>query len=296
LLTPDGTTEALTESLKYKDIGFVVGADLEFNSDYLTHCVSAANNTNQAERVYIGGQSLNEAFSGSTDTQALATFDVSTAVALQEADGRSVCFLGNSLYTFSLGWFSGTATEGVVEIGGNTMAAYVAGLLSRFSEKTSLLAKGVGVFLPAYKGRSFKWSQAQLEANYDNSMLSVRFDPTANITYHFEKAMTFTPKASAWVKITRRRIIDRVTRDTRKTVKAEIGEDNTANRRSSAEDRILRLLRGLIGEGIIKNKISASVFVLTGDEANGIVRANVVVTPVTEIEEVQLTIGVDLLG
>jgi len=296
LSKPDGTDEALAESLKYKDIGFVVSAGLEFNSDYVTHCVSAASNVNQAERVYVGGISMNNAYSGSSDSQALATFDVSNFVAMQEGVGRSIAFLGNATHTFSTGWTSGTSSEGVVEVGGNTLAAYVAGLLSRFSEKTSLLGKGVGTLLPVYKGRAFKWSIAQLEANYDNSMLSIRFDPTANIPYHFEKAMTFTPKASAWGKITRRRIIDRVTRDVRKTSKAEIGEDNTSSRRSSATDRILRLLRGLVGEGLIKNKVSADVFVLTGDEANGIVRVNVVVTPVTEIEEVQLTIGVDLLG
>jgi len=296
LTKPDGTDEALIESLKYKDIGFIVSAGLEFNSDYVVHCTTAASNVNQAERVYVGGVSMNNAFSGSADTQALATFDVSSFVALQETKGRSIAFLGNANYTFSLGWTSGTAVEGSVEIGGNMMAAYVAGLLSNLSEKTSLLGKGVNTFLPVYKGRSFKWSISELEANYDNSMLSVRFDPTATIIYHFEKAMTFTPKASAWGKITRRRIIDRVTKDVRKTIKAEIGEDNTSARRSTATDRILRLLRGLIGEGMIKNKVSASVFVLSGDEANGKVRANVVVTPVTEIEEVELTIGVDLLG
>jgi len=293
-VTPDGTDEALAELMKIDDIEFVTGAGLEFNSTYLSHAIASMNDANQAERMYIGGLSLNEAYSGSTDLNKQDVFDVSAYSALMGDNGRGVLFIGNSNYSFKTGYKSGSVVEAEKEIGGNWIGNFLAGYLSSFTEQISLLNKGVFGFLPVYNGKAKIWSSTELETNYDNSMVSIRYIASASPSYFFEKAMTLTTKTSAWGRITRRRIIDRVIRDTRAILRAELGKPNITSRRKSINDRVIRKLAELLSIGLLTDTVSSTVFVQTGDAANGILRANVNVTPVGEIEEVRLTVGVVL--
>lgn len=290
----DGTAEALAELDKKDDISFLYGAGLEFNATYQTNALASDDDSVQAEKIYVGGVSLNEAYSGSTDLNKQDTFDVSAYSALQEDTGRSICVIGNANFQFQTGATSGSIVETTKEIGANWLAAYYVGYLSTLPEHISTLNKGVGGFLPVYNGKPRIWSSTELEANYDNSMISIRFSASNSPAYYFEKAMTLTPKTSAWERITRRRIIDRVLKDVRVVLRAEIGKPNIASRRRSINDRVRRKLKELLDAGLLQDTVSSTVFIQTGDSANGILRANVSVTPVGEIEEVRLTVGVVL--
>jgi len=291
---PNGTAEALAELMKREDIEFIHGAGLEFNATYLSHATSSDDDANQAERVYVGGVSLNDAYSGSTDVNKQDTFDVSAYTSLTEDTGRGVCLIGNSTHRFQTGYLSGSVLEATKEIGANWLSAYFVGYLSSLPEHISPLNKGIGGFLPFYNGKNKIWSSTELETHYDNSMVSIRYSASNSPAYYFEKAMTFTPKTSAWGRITRRRIIDRVLKDVRVVLRAEIGKPNVATRRRSINDRVRRKLMELLNAGMLQGGVSSIVYVQTGDSANGIVRANVLVTPVGEIEEVRLTVGVVL--
>lgn len=292
--TPDGTAEALSELMKKDDIAFVHGAGLEFNATYQTHALASDDDASQAERMYVGGVSLNEAYSGSSDINFQDTFEVSAYSSLQEDTGRSICLIGNANHQFQTGWASGSVVEATKEIGANWLSAYFVGYLSSISEQVSTLNKGIGGFLPVYNGKPKIWSKTELDTNYDNSMVSIRFSASNSPAYYFEKAMTLAPKSSAWGKITRRRIIDRVLKDVRVVLRAEIGKPNIASRRRAINDRVRRKLVELLDAGLLEGSVSSNVFVQEGDTANGVLRANVTVTPVGEIEEVRLTVGVDL--
>jgi len=294
LTTPAGSAEALAELMKRDDIEFIHGAGLEFNSTFQSHALASDDDANQAERIYVGGVSLNEAYSGSTDENSQDAFDVSGFVALTEDTGRSVCFIGNANHQFQTGWASGSSIEPTKEIGGNWISAYFVGYLSSLAENISPLNKGIGGFLPVYNGKPRIASSTELEINYDNSMISIRYSASNSPAYYFEKAMTFTPKSSAWGRITRRRIIDRVIKDVRVILRAEIGRPNIGSRRRSINDRVRRKLLELLDAGLLEGTVSSTVFVQEGDSANGVLRSNVNVTPVGEIEEVRLTVGVIL--
>lgn len=290
----NGTTEALAELDKKDDISFLYGAGLEFSSTYQTNALGSDDDSVQAEKIYVGGVSLNEAYSGSTDLNKVNAFDVSTYSALQEDTGRSICVIGNANFQFGTGFRSGSVVETTKEIGANWLAAYYVGYLSTLPEHISTLNKGIGGFLPVYNGKPKIWSSTELETNYDNSMVSIRFSASNSPAYYFEKAMTLTPKSSAWGRITRRRIIDRVLKDVRVILRAEIGRPNIASRRRSINDRVRRKLKELLDAGLLQSTVTSTVYIQAGDSANGILRANVSVTPVGEIEEVRLTVGVVL--
>lgn len=291
---PNGLSNALSSLLDYNDIEFITIAGLEYSDTMKTHAVSASSQSNEAERIYIGGISLNDAYSGSTDINKEDTFDVSEYTAYQEDNGRGICFIGNAQYQFLAGFQSGSTIESSKEVGGNFLACYVAGRLSAVSEEDSLLGDGAGILTPYYNGRKRIWSKSQLETNYDNRMLSIRFDPNHSPSFYFEKAHTFSPKASPFKLITKRRIVDRVVKDVRDILKSQIGQPNIPAKRGAIEDVIKRKLRNLIREGLLIGSISAEVYVLTGDVGNGVLRADIDIQPVTEIEEIQLTVGVDL--
>jgi len=293
-LIPDGTAEALAELMKYEDIAFITAAGLEFNSTYLAHATASDNDANQAERIYVGGISLNDAYSGSTDVNKQDAYDVSEYTTLAEDTGRSICFVGNGNFTFGTGHKSGSIVEGQKEIGGNWIGNFLAGYLSSFQEHESLLNKGIAGFLPVYNGKGKIWNSTELETNYDNSHISIRFSASNSPAYYFEKAMTHTPKSSAWGRITRRRIVDRVIKDVRVVLRAEIGKPNIISRRRAINDRVRRTLMALLEIGMLQGSISSTVFVQPLDSANGILRCNVNITPVGEIEEVRLTVGVIL--
>ncbi len=290
--TPGGTAEALAELYKKDDMEFINPAGLEFNSTYLSHATGSEDDANQAERIYVGGLSLNEAYSGSTDINAAGTFDVSAFASLAEDQGRSIFVLGNVNFQFKTGFASGSIVEPTKEVGGNWLASFVAGYLSKFPENISLLNKGTFGFLPVYNGKAKIWSFTELETNYDNSMISIRFNASNSPQYFWEKAMSFSPKSSGWAKITRRRIIDRVIKDVRVILRVEVGKSNIPARRKAINDRVRRKLTELLDLGLLDGVVSSTVYIQTGDTANGILRCNVNVTPVGEIEEVRLTVGV----
>jgi len=292
--TPNGTAEALAELMKKDDIEFITPAGLEYNSTYLTHATSSDADANQAERIYVGGLSLNEAYSGSTDLNKTNVFEVSAYSSLSEDDGRSICFIGNANHQFQTGWSSGSVVEATKEIGGNWLGNFMAGYLSAYTEQVSLLNKGVVGYLPVYNGKPKIWSSTELETNYDNSMMSIRYTASNSPQYYFEKAMTLSPKTSAWQKITRRRIIDRALKEGRAILNAEKGNPNIASRRRAINDRLRRKLQDLLEEGLLTGSVSSTVYVTGSDASNGILRANFNVTPVGEIEEVRLTVGVVL--
>ena len=278
-----GAAQALSGSLAYKDISFVHGAGLEFDGTIQAHAIAN-------ERIYVGGVSLNDAYSTST-ANTTDTFDVSAYTTLQEDTGRSVCFVGNVQHTFKTAWQGASSPEGIKEIGGNWFSAYLAGRLSRVSESTSLLAKGAG-FQPTYNSLKRFWSSDELEVNYDARMMSIEYDNTSANIYAFEKAMTFSAVGNYFYLVTRRRIIDRVIQEVRTILKAQLGKPNIPTRRTGIERAVVRKLNDLLQAGLLTGEIGATVYVLTGDESNGVLRCDVSVKPVTEIEEAQLIIGV----
>ena len=287
--TPAGLTVALAASMVQKDIAFIDDCGLEFNSNVLTHCITASNKYNKAERIYIGGLSLNEAYSGSTNTSLDNTYDVSAYTNLREDNGRSVCFIGNVNHKFYIEGTNATTRE----IGGNLYKSYIAGLLSKMGEGESLLNTYPG-YVPKYNGKTKYWTTTELETHYDNSMLSIRYDPSSTPTLYFEKAMAFAPNTATFTLITRRRIIDAVSKRIRSALRFIVRKPNIPKLRDAGKLAMLRVLSSMYKEGLIANTFDASMTVEDGDAANGIIRAYVKVRPITEVMEIDLIIGVDL--
>ena len=278
----EGVSEALGELLKYDDISYIVGAGMDYNNTFLTHAKTASNETNKAERIYVGGVGLNEILSGTNNT-----LDITDYTSLQDDSGRGVFVAGNVNYKFQS---AGRLNEGEKEIGGNFLASYVAGMLSAIPEQESLLRKSTG-FKQIFSGSEFRFNNTQLTSLVDDNMLVMR---NANNRNSFSRALTFSTSSGNYQRITKRRIVDRVSKEIRATTDGFVGQPNNEVSRLGMTSSLRTKLNSLAAQGLIDATANARVFVEAGDVDAGTVRVAVTFRPATEIEfvEVQQTVEI----
>jgi hypothetical protein len=251
----EGVSEALSELLKYDDISYIVGAGMDYNNTFLTHAKTASNETNKAE--------------------------------IQDDSGRGVFVAGNVNYKFQS---AGRLNEGEKEIGGNFLASYVAGMLSAIPEQESLLRKSTG-FKQMFSGSEFRFNNTQLTSLVSDNMLVMR---NANNRNSFSRALTFSTSAGNYQRITKRRIVDRVSKEIRATTDGFVGQPNNEVSRLGMTSSLRTKLNSLAAQGLIDATANARVFVEAGDVDAGTVRVAVTFRPATEIEfvEVQQTVEI----
>ncbi len=282
-----GVTEALAELLKFDDISFVVGAGMDYNATFQAHANTASNDTNQAERMFIGGVALQAVMaSGSRVPDLDADEDqFNDWDALKQDSGRSVLVAGNVNYIFQTG--SGSNTR---EIGGNFFASYVAGLLSRLPEQQSLLRQPVG-FSQKYDSANFRWSRTDQVELVTGRVLHFKQNGGRNV---FSRALTHAPTSTDYVRITTRRIVDRVTKEIRASSDTFVGLSNTVINRIGMQTSLDNKLSSLARFGLIQTGSTSNVWVEGTDVADGVVRVSALFKPITEIEfvEIQLTVEI----
>jgi hypothetical protein len=285
-----GVSLALARLIAEDGISFIGMAGADFNSVLLNHANSASGETNAAERVYVGGTSINEILaSGSMvpDLSAGSGNDYDWSALLNDS-GRGIFIATNVKYKFQVGHSSEPITGH--EIGGNWFANYLMGFLSSTQEQQSLLAKASG-FVQYYNGNIFKWTRSNQTTLNNGSVLHFR---TRSGRTGYGLARTYSSSSSEYRRITTRRIIDRVIKETRATSDVYTGSSNTIENRLGMQTAVESKLSRLANFGLIKSGYSATVYVEGTDVADGVVRVAVLVIPVTEIEFIEIKLSFSL--
>lgn len=284
-----GVAEALADLLKYDDISFVVSPGMNYNSTFQAHANTASNETNQAERVYVGGGALQVVLASGSKVPDLdadeGQFADNDWDALKQDSGRSIMVAGNVNYTFQAG-----SGSNIREVGGNFFASYVAGLLSSIPEQQSLLRQAVG-FTQKYNGDNFRWSRTDQTELVTGRILHFKQSGGRNV---FSRALTHSPTTSDYKRITTRRVVDRVTKEVRATSDTFVGKSNTDINRIGMRTSIDNKLISLSRFGLIQPGSTSNVWVEGTDIADGVVRVSALFKPITEIEfvEIQLTVEI----
>jgi len=275
--------------LKYDDISFVVSPGMNYNSTFQAHANTASNETNQAERVYVGGGALQVVLASGSKVPDLdadeGQFADNDWDALKQDSGRSIMVAGNVNYTFQAG-----SGSNIREVGGNFFASYVAGLLSSIPEQQSLLRQAVG-FTQKYNGDNFRWSRTDQTELVTGRILHFKQSGGRNV---FSRALTHSPTTSDYKRITTRRVVDRVTKEVRATSDTFVGKSNTDINRIGMRTSIDNKLISLSRFGLIQPGSTSNVWVEGTDIADGVVRVSALFKPITEIEfvEIQLTVEI----
>jgi len=299
--SPTGLSEALSALRAFDDVYYLVVAGANPIAAVVTEVVAASAASEGKERVYVTGTSLQRALSGSSYTYSFPTADT------QQSDtGRVICLLANTTYKFTATSGSTETTDthlkdyttfasGTHEIGGNFLAAYVAGRLSSQDAHTPL--SYITGWSPSYKGDEnlHIFGKTTLESMWgDHVIFPRRWTNGTNSTWSYDKGWTFTASSAADVTlITTRQILDTIAKDARNIMRQYLFSSNTSSTRASAKTSIETKLADRKRQGMIK-AFAANVYASANDEANNIMRCQVDVTPVFETLKIVINLTATL--
>jgi len=288
-----GTTQALEKLREFDDIYYVVVAGKPPISAVTSEMETASSVNNGKERIYVTGVSFQEAFSGTS-------YDLSNYTAAKSDYGRAICLVGNTIYKFGSVSYDATDTHltslglasGSVEIGGNWLAAWLAGRLA--SKQPHVPLKNLG-FTPVWSGSTTKavLKRSQLESMSNDHVLFPRRWSTGggSVTYMFDKGWTFSPTTADFQYITTREISDTAAKRVRSTMLPFLFSHNTAIGRATVKSRVEATLRQMVSEGMIKD-FAVNVYASATDEANHIMRCDFTIVPVFEVTEIVVNLVV----
>ena len=297
--SPTGLAEALAALRAFDDIYYLVVAGANPIASVVTEVVAASAASQGKERVYVTGTSMQRALSGSAYTYSFPSADKQ-----QNDDGRVICILANTTYKFAYAEGDVTDTHlrnastfasGTHEIGGNWLAAYVAGRLS--SQDPHQPLSYISGWTPSYKGEEnlHIFGDTDLISMWgDHVLFPRRWTTGRNSTWSYDKGWMFVSSATASVTlITTRQILDTIAKDARNLMRSYLFSSNTTSTRASAKAGVERKLAQRKREGMIK-AFKADVYASASDEANNIMRCRIDVTPVFETLKIVISLTATL--
>jgi len=304
---PDGLTEALEALRAFDDVYYIVVAGHEPLGVVKTEVVNASSEEIGKERVYVTGQSWNRAFSGSNMTYSLP----SATTTVKDDNGRVICILANTTYKFIYAtgdttdshlWTGESWSSGTHEIGGNWLAAYIAGKLS--SQQPHVPLSYISDWVPSYKGNKNKavLPNTKLESMWDDHLIFPRRWVSNNVeSWSFDKGWLFTISDSPTdddgnempTLITTRQIMDTISKDARSILTKFLFKGNNVITRSSANSSLRDKLNYRKGQGMIK-AFDTEVYASANDETSNIMRARISIVPVFETLKIIVRVSAQL--
>jgi len=305
--TPDGLTEALQALRAFDDVYYVVLAGYEPIATVKSEVLTASSREEGKERVYVTGVSWNRAFSGSDMSYSLP----SIASNLKDDNGRVICVVANTTWKFTYAtgditdshlWSGELWSSGTHEIGGNFLAAYIAGKLS--SQDAHVPLSYISDWTPSYQGNKNKaaLNNVKLKSMWNDHVLFPRRWVSGGAeSWSFDRGWLFTvtdkPEDANGNEmptlITTRQIMDTLAKDARSIMRRYLFKANTVSSRASANSAIRDKLTQRKNEGMIKN-FGTKVYASAEDEVNNIMRCKIVFVPVFETLKVVIDLTATL--
>jgi len=202
-----GSTSALGDLLMFEDIGFLHFANIDPIAAGTAHCETAAdeNEPYNSPRIYVTGVDMFTVDNGGPDAldDGLGAADLSTwTSAAASSLGLCLSYVGNHNYTFT----TAPSGEGEVEIGGQYVAAYLAGLLSRSPSNFAISYAANGFGKVVFNGADWLHNKTELNSIIGAGWLMSRYVQGA---YVYAKGVTLNTDSS-WDLYTHRQITNTI--------------------------------------------------------------------------------------
>lgn len=186
---PQGMSEALEEALFYFNVFGIILAGLEPVLLGKQHCELAADNSGlyNSPRFYFTGVDLFSAWDDFTTpgrTQPLSVDDISEWNAVKSDLGLVMNYIGNHLYNFRVV----NGTEPALEIGGQLVAGFIAGLATLNSPAFSFTRATNALGSVVYGGDNLIFRPSELLVAQNDGWLITRF---VQNTYVINKGITY---------------------------------------------------------------------------------------------------------
>jgi len=257
---PAGLTIALTEALKYTDISYVVVPGYNPLTEVNTHCIAAAAVANpyNSPRMYVTGIDLFSAFDpiGDGGTLPLDATDL-TEFGDKNANGLCVAYVGNHMINFNdifeSNVVSDAAYAGSVEVGGQYIAAWLAGLLS--SQNPVFSGTGYpSIGSTVWDGDPYIFSVTELDEAMGDGWIITRF---LNNSYVIGKGVTHTTDLS-WNLLPHREVTNYIHKNLARTVGQFIGKQLTGQTLSAITSISNKFLSTAISAGFISSGVAVA--------------------------------------
>jgi|GEM_PF-5949089 len=289
LVVQDDTTDAetsitnlsiyLDKLLSNDSIGYInVAGKIPLKSAQ-THVAKASSDEYMAERLYVAGYDLANILDN-TYSYSSPNF---TDGATYDEEGRTIVFAGNTLFKFNL---LGETSYKV--IGGNWIAHYLTGLLSSLNPHETITRKVFGLGKTVdFNGNEYILDKSIRDSLANDLINYVRRQHGVNF---FEIGRTYSSETSPYLRITTRRIIDEVIRNSRLVLSGYFSEIIDNNMLSAARSNLISMLSDMATRKIIGNDFDVKVYTTPEARLNGIIYANLTVRPSTYVSYIYLTI------
>jgi len=287
---PAGMADALAEALKYNDIAYVVAPGYNPLTEIEAHCAAAASVANpyNSPRTYLTGIDMfsvwdTEAGHGSDGAPLDATGDILATFANKSATGNTVAYIGNHMYNFAAIFTSTVSSAdvyaGAVEIGGQYVAAYLAGLMASKAPSFTMTNHPQGLGATVYDGLTYIFSVTEVDEALGDDWVITRY---LNNNYVLAKGVTHTSDLS-WRLLPHREVTNYVHKNLARTVQQFIGRQLTAQTIGAVSNLANKFLGTAISAGYISSGSATAKQHATEVDAITIEAQFVTVKPINRI-------------
>lgn len=238
-----GSTAALGDLLMFDDIGYLVFANIDPIAAGKSHAETAADPDEpyNSPRFYVTGIDMFTVNAGGPDAldDGLSAADLATwTSAAASSMGLTLAYVGNHLYNFT----TAPSGEGEVEIGGQYVAAYLAGLLSRSASNFAISYEANGFGKVKYSGADWIHTKTELDSVIGGGWIMSRY---IQGYYAFAKGVTLTTDDS-WKLYPHRQITNTIHKTMVANMVQFLGKPQTAGMFAGAQK---------IGEGVMNDMV-----------------------------------------
>ncbi len=284
-----GSTSALGDLLMFEDIGFVVFANIDPLAVGKSHVETAASADEpyNSPRFYVAGIDMfsvdNDGPNALDDGLALADLTTWTSAAASSL-GLTLSYVGNHEYTFT----TGPTGEGVVEIGGQYVAAYLAGLLSRSPSNFAISYEANGFGKVRFSGADWLHTKAELDGVIGGGWLMSRY---VQGVYVYAKGVTLTT-VDSWELYTHRQITNTIHKTMVANLIQFLGKPQTPGLFSGAQKIGEGVMTDMVLRGYVQGSPKPEVDVKPHDTETDAIRVRVEFSTIKPVHRIYLDLTV----
>ncbi len=284
-----GSTSALGDLLMFEDIGFVVFANIDPIAAGKNHAETAADEAEpyNSPRFYVTGIDMFSVDNGGPDAldDGLAAADLATwTSAAGSSLGLTLAYVGNHNYTFT----TGPSGEGEVEMGGQYVAAYLAGLLSRSPSNFAISYSSNGFGKVKFSGADWIHTKTELDDVIGGGWLMSRYVQGG---YAFAKGVTLTTDTS-WELYTHRQIVNTIHKTVVANLVQFLGKPQTPGLFAGAQKIVEGVMNDMVLRQYVQSDPKPQVDVTPHDTEVDAIRCRVQFTSIKPVHRIYLDLSV----
>jgi len=290
---PSGAQRALDHMLLYPDIEFLVLANIDPVSAGVSHVEAAASSDNpyNSPRFYVTGIDLYSVFDDNDGRSSPLSRSDLALFKEASSEGLTISYIGNHITSFTPMFDASTSdidkwTDNGVEIGGQLVAAYLAGVLSSRQSNFPVTEFPMGLGPTTYKGRTRIFNVSEMENAITEGFILTRF---VQNSFRLIKGITTTSDPS-WDLYPHRAVTNFIHKSLSGTVRSYIGDLITSSTIGGAQ----KAAESVLADAVTRRFISDyTISVRQHPTVDDAIRIQATITTVKPLNKIYIDLTVN---